>query len=167
MISVFPSYGNVYLGPNFAVHIRVVSLVDFSGIILLSKASILWPFVLVSVNSLETVIQKLAKDYFLFLLLNDKIVSLSMVEWKGKAPYPSPQHFSTVIFRMQLNMNSFQTDMPHTVWKYITELFVLFSYNQFKSCPHNILMGDVYTAIFDLDLSGITGFFGSKPVQIT
>lgn len=80
MISVFPSYGNVYLGPNFAVHIRVVSLVDFSGIILLSKASILWPFVLVSVNSLETVIQKLAKDYFLFLLLNDKIVSLSMVE---------------------------------------------------------------------------------------
>lgn len=28
-------------------------------------------------------------------------------------------------------------------------------------------MGDVYTAIFDLDLSGITGFFCRKPVQIT
>lgn len=139
MISVFPSYGNVYLGPNFAVHIWIVSLVDLGGIILLSKASILWPFVLVSVNSLETEIQTLAKDYFLFLLVNDKVISLSMVEWKGKASYPSPQHFSTVIFRMQLNINYFQTDMPHTVWKYITELFVLFSYNQFKSCPHSTL----------------------------
>lgn len=28
-------------------------------------------------------------------------------------------------------------------------------------------MGEVYTAIFDLDLSGITGFFCRKPVQIT
>lgn len=53
----------------------MVSHVDFGGIILLSKASILWPFVMVSVNSLETVIQKLAKDYFLFLLLNDKCFS--------------------------------------------------------------------------------------------
>lgn len=78
MISVFPSYGDVYLGPNFAVHICIVSLVDFSGIILLSKASTFWPFVLVSVDSLETIMQKLAKDYFLFLLLNDKIASLSV-----------------------------------------------------------------------------------------
>lgn len=141
MISVFPSYGDVNLGPNFAVHICIVGLVDFSGIILFSKESTFWPFVLVSVNSLQTIIQKLAKVSFLFLLLNDKIVSLSvysMVEWKGKAPYPSPQHFSTVIFQMQLNVNFFQTDMPHTVCKYVTKLFVLFSYNQFKSCPSNI-----------------------------
>jgi len=39
---------------------------------------------------------------------------------------------------MQLNIIFFQTDMPHTVCKYVTKLFVLFSYNQFKSCPHNI-----------------------------
>lgn len=78
MISVFPSYGDVNLGPNFAVHICIVSLVDFSGIIPFSKASTFWPFVLVSVNSLGTIIQKLAKDSFLFLLLNDKIVSLSV-----------------------------------------------------------------------------------------
>lgn len=76
MISVFPRYGDVYLGPNFAVHICIVSLVDFSGIILLSKASIFWPFVLVSVSNLETIMQKPAKDYF--LVLNGKIVSLSV-----------------------------------------------------------------------------------------
>jgi len=79
VISVFPSYGNVYLGPNFAVHICIVSLVDVSGIILLSKASMFWPFVSVSAKSLETIMQKLSKNYF--LLLDDKIVSVySMVE---------------------------------------------------------------------------------------
>lgn len=55
MISVFPSYGDVYLGPNFAVHICIVGPVGFSGIILSSKANIFWPFVLVSVNILETI----------------------------------------------------------------------------------------------------------------
>lgn len=74
-----------------------------------------------------------------------------MVEWKGEAPYPSPQHFSTVIFRMQLNINSFQTDMPHTVWKYITEPFVLFSRNQSKSHPHNILW-EMYTELYLIDI---------------
>lgn len=64
MISVFPSLGMFILGPNFAVHFCIVSPVDFSGIILLSKAGIFWPFVLVPVNSLETIMQKLAKDYF-------------------------------------------------------------------------------------------------------
>lgn len=49
--------------------------------------------------------------------------------------------------------------MPHTVGKYMTKLFVLFSYNQFQSCPPS-----VYTIVVTLDLSGITRFFCGKPV---
>lgn len=82
MISVFPSYGDVYLGPNFAVHICIVSVV-FSGIMPLSKANAFWPlFVLVPVNGSETVMQKLDEDYFCFFYCwMTKLLLFQSIPW--------------------------------------------------------------------------------------